>query len=765
MRIKFRRGSWIIAPILLLSFFVNPTARAADNSHLVFAWQSATVYQDVAVDLNGSSALTLTVSAAETQDWKTSSDSLNIGIELRGSGGGLIYSHSTGLVSIDSTEFSDYSISITAAGVGNGGWNSAVTARAFIIGQDGEFWAGNYGTRVDTASLKLDGQELLSNTDFNNQTSWTSSLGWQTCSGGAGFKPCTSNPVVPTTTTIPINNSSYSLTDRMVWATADEGWNMSLFAPGGGTFDRVVFASYGTPSGSNGEFTQGWCHASNSILKLAQTFIGQSSSSISASNGIFGDPCGGTYKRLYVVLSYTGGLPNTTTTTTTTLPTCGPYSDITVTGSRSGGAVWGSGPYTDDSDMNVAAVHAGLVDPGQTAVLHPVNVYYHASYPGNLQNGVNTTDWLSPWCGYDLELVSPSTTVPATTTSTTTTDVPVSTGTTTTTQPEELPIPTTTSPQTQDTSDITNSSIPTETSSPIGDTTIPGTSPKTTLPEPETSTTDAPAFTSIPETLNTESTAAVNDLKTESLSADELTSAVADILDSVQSADELGTVVNSLLDKPLTDEQFSAVIDEVLSGPLSSDEISAVLDAVFDEPLSDEKFDEVISAVLDEPLSDEQFAAVVDSLESDSITAEQVSSAVDIVLEAGVTEQQATELATSAKVLESIDGEQAAELFDAVDIAAITPEEAEKIVAAVQDAPAEVRDAFEENINVFEGAVDTYVPLDSKVTVSVRRVVIAATTVLSITAVPTSQPIGGSSGGSAGDSPDGSSGDNRRRRK
>jgi hypothetical protein len=92
----------------------------------------------------------------------------------------------------------------------------------------------------------------------------------------------------------------------MVWGIANEGWDLSLSVPGGGAFSRVIFASYGTPSGSNGEFTQGWCHATNSIQKVSEAFVGNSTGTIASSNGTFGDPCGGTYKSLYVVLQYTG---------------------------------------------------------------------------------------------------------------------------------------------------------------------------------------------------------------------------------------------------------------------------------------------------------------------------------------------------------------------------------------------------------------------------------------------------------------------------
>jgi hypothetical protein len=283
-------------------------------------------------------------------------------------------------------------------------------------------------------------------------------------------------------------------------------------------------------------------------------------------------------------------------------------------------------------------------------------------------------------------------------------------------------------------------------------------------PEQETTTqTDEPAIV-VPADTQDAADAAVADIFDGPMSDAGLANAVDDLVADAGTPEQLTAVVNSLLDQELTDTQFSTVIDSVFDGPMSDENFSAAVDAVFtdtsalsdeqfdtavqavfdgplsteqfgdaleavfDEPISDEKFDAIIDAVLDEPLSDEQFEELVGVLESDAVTEEQVAAAVDSVIEGGVTEDQATELATSEKVLESIDGEQAAEIFDAVDISNVTPEEAAALVEAVQEAPTEVRESMESEINVFDGAIDTYVPLGSAVDVGTRRVVVAAAT-------------------------------------
>lgn len=77
-------------------------------------------------------------------------------------------------------------------------------------------------------------------------------------------------------------------------------------------------------------------------------------------------------------------------------------------------------------------------------------------------------------------------------------------------------------------------------------------------------------------------------------------------------------------------------------------------------------------------------------------------------------------------------------MFDAVQLDELTDDQVTELVAAVQDAPTEVREAFEEEINVFSGgALDTYVPVGSTVPVGTRRAIIVITTVTAIAAVAT----------------------------
>jgi hypothetical protein len=79
----------------------------------------------------------------------------------------------------------------------------------------------------------------------------------------------------------------------------NEGGSLTLTAPAGKTWQTVNFASYGTANSC----VQGSCHASNSVSIVTTACFGQSTCTIGANNTVFGDPCGGTVKRLQVRLT------------------------------------------------------------------------------------------------------------------------------------------------------------------------------------------------------------------------------------------------------------------------------------------------------------------------------------------------------------------------------------------------------------------------------------------------------------------------------
>jgi hypothetical protein len=86
--------------------------------------------------------------------------------------------------------------------------------------------------------------------------------------------------------------------DNATYITVDENGQINYVAPTGMKINQILFASYGTPN----NYQYSYCHAINS-LSLVQSAINNNELIINAINDVFGDPCGGTGKRLSVVLT------------------------------------------------------------------------------------------------------------------------------------------------------------------------------------------------------------------------------------------------------------------------------------------------------------------------------------------------------------------------------------------------------------------------------------------------------------------------------
>ena len=273
-----------------------------------------------------------------------------------------------------------------------------------------------------------------------------------------------------------------------------------------------------------------------------------------------------------------------------------------------------------------------------------------------------------------------STTSSTTTTTTSTTTVPLVTvpvtNPTTTTLQTVVPSTTTEPPQTTTTiqetvsTDTSTSSTTTSTSTTVAPTTIttvyvpPATT--TTVPETTTTTTTEPEpapTTTLPPPLETTTTTSTNPPTT--------TSTVP----------------------PVTTSQ---------------PDVTTTLQAPTDEP---------------EPLTQTELLNTLEALSEASTEA--IEAIVDSVLTKDLDTSQATLLITSPAVLENITSAQAEQLFSEITPTELSPDEAEAVVAAVQEAPEEVREAFESTLNIFQGFADTYVPVNSTVPVKTRRALIA----------------------------------------
>ncbi len=69
------------------------------------------------------------------------------------------------------------------------------------------------------------------------------------------------------------------------------------------------------------------------------------------------------------------------------------------------GAVWGSGPYTLDSDICLAATHAGVIGIDVGGPIFAFAVAGQASYEGSTANGVQSSSWGAFDASFDFEIV------------------------------------------------------------------------------------------------------------------------------------------------------------------------------------------------------------------------------------------------------------------------------------------------------------------------------------------------------------------------
>jgi len=106
--------------------------------------------------------------------------------------------------------------------------------------------------------------------------------------------------------------------------------------------------------------------------------------------------------------------------------------------------------------------------------------------------------------------------------------------------------------------------------------------------------------------------------------------------------------------------------------------------------------------------------------------------AITQVLAADITSDQATEIASSPEVLAAITETQAEELFEQIVVDELSEEQLEAFTEAIQEAPTEIKQAFEKTIDIFSSKFDDYVPTGSNVPVRTRRTLVVIGSLLTM---------------------------------
>lgn len=109
-----------------------------------------------------------------------------------------------------------------------------------------------------------------------------------------------------------------------------------------------------------------------------------------------------------------------------------------------------------------------------------------------------------------------------------------------------------------------------------------------------------------------------------------------------------------------------------------------------------------------------------------------------IVIEpSSVSPAQALAVALNPEVLATVSTEEAEAVFEALAVSELDNTQVAALIEAVQEAPTEVRETFEDTINIFGEGLDDYVPLGSNIPVGTRRTLIAVTAGITLAAAGT----------------------------
>ena len=286
----------------------------------------------------------------------------------------------------------------------------------------------------------------------------------------------------------------------------------------------------------------------------------------------------------------------------------------------------------------------------------------------------------------------------------------------------------------------TTSTTPTTTivTTTVPETTVPVTTTTSTI-VPETSTSSTSTTTSTTSTSTTSTTTTTTTSSTLPAPVEiyvpeepeETTTSTTELIE-----EEPIEEVTLPEETTTTVEEETTTTEEVTTTSEAPEETTTTVEPDLEpdlEPLAEEE----VTALIAEATTVEELQEALEEL-----TPEQVEQVVDQILEQEEppTPEQAVALATSPEVLSVVSPQQAAEIFESLNVVELGEEEKTAVTEAVQSAPLEVRQAFEETIDIFSDDFGDYVPLGSAVPVDTRRTLIAVAAGATAIAVSSRKP-------------------------
>jgi hypothetical protein len=207
-----------------------------------------------------------------------------------------------------------------------------------------------------------------------------------------------------------------------------------------------------------------------------------------------------------------------------------------------------------------------------------------------------------------------------------------------------------------------------------------------------------------------------------------------------------------ITEEVLTEEQVDQVIDEIMNA--SVEDVIYLIDTLSVEQL-DQVFEEVsveqLTEILDS-LSAEEVLDVIENIES----VDALENVIDAISEETIDPDTAIAVIENGN-FEELPIEQIAEVFAAIEPDQFTEEQKTELATALTDAPAEIKESFEEEVDIYGDGFDDYTPTGSSIDVGTRKSILAATAAVAAIAVG-SASTGGSTGGSSGGGSGGSGG-------
>ena len=295
----------------------------------------------------------------------------------------------------------------------------------------------------------------------------------------------------------------------------------------------------------------------------------------------------------------------------------------------------------------------------------------------------------------------------------------------------------------------TTSTTTTTTTSTVPETTVPVTNPTTTtvqettttVPETTTSVENSTSTSSVPQTTTTESTTTTTQPPPPPTFIPPQISEPTPVEPSVPEEPEP-------TETDTTDPEAEEAIPEETLPEETTNTTEPNLEPSPDttpEPDEDTTLPEATETPLEAPLSDEEVGSLIAEAETTEaltealaeLSPEQVEQVVEALLAEEPSQEQAAALAASPEVLAIVSTEQAAQIFEALNVGELSDAQTEALISAVQDAPTEIREEFEDTIDIFGEGLDTYVPTGSNIPVGERRTLIAVTAGITLAAAGT----------------------------